>query len=167
MKKGFIVLMIVVLLYFAINSDFGKKMRGIKEKQMKITIKRKIFTDISTIGEMWIDGKYFCDTLEDKVRDKKIAKITAIPKGTYDTILDFSNRFQKIMPHILNVPNYDGIRIHNGSTAENTDGCILLGKKVKQDNLITDSKKTFAIFMEMLNVFKKAYPNGKIITTIE
>jgi hypothetical protein len=83
---------------------------------------------------------YFCDTLEDAVRERindehnfywkpefKIDHETAIPSGTYEIIVDFSNRFQKEMCHILNVPSFTGIRIHSGETISDTDGCLLVG----------------------------------------
>lgn len=132
---------------------------------MKIKIVRDTFTDKSTIGKLYIDGKYFCDTLEDKVREKKEKGITAIPKGVYDTVLNYSNRFKKIMPQLLNVPNFEGIRIHNGNTAENTDGCILLGKRQGKD-FVGNSKKAYSSFMEIVNLFYKQNPNGKIETEI-
>lgn len=82
---------------------------------------------------------YFCDTLEDAVRERiqdssfywntafKIDHETAIPSGTYEIVVDFSNRFQKEMCHILNVPDFTGIRIHSGETIADTDGCLLVG----------------------------------------
>ena len=84
----------------------------------------------STMGELWVDGRGECYTLEDKRREPGEPKIpgkTAIPEGEYKIILDFSNRFQRIMPHILNVPNFEGIRIHAGNTEADTAGCILVG----------------------------------------
>ncbi len=134
---------------------------------MEIKIVRDTFTDKTTIGKMYIDGTFFCDTLEDKVRDKKIQGQTAIPKGTYDTIIDYSNRFKKNMPHILDVPNFEGIRIHSGNTAENTDGCILLGQRSGKD-FVGNSKNTFNAFMKLITDFQlKTKMDGKIKTTIE
>ena len=88
-------------------------------------------------GAPWV---YFCDTLEDAVRERldnnnnfywkpefKIDHETAIPSGTYELIVDFSRRFQKEMCHILNVPDFTGIRIHSGETIADTDGCLLVG----------------------------------------
>jgi hypothetical protein len=82
---------------------------------------------------------YFCDTLEDPVRERikdngfywkpefKIDHETAIPSGTYEIIVDFSNRFQKEMLHVLNVPDFTGIRVHSGETIADTDGCLCVG----------------------------------------
>ena len=103
---------------------------------MKIQVKRIYFGDNFTIGKMFIDGEDVkIYVLEDKFREVeglpvskwKIPNTTAIPKGMYKVIFDFSNRFKKIMPHILDVPGFEGVRIHAGNTDENTEGCLLLG----------------------------------------
>lgn len=102
---------------------------------MEIVVARKIKTYSRTIGELSINGvkKYF--TCEDKVREIpgvpvakwKVKGETAIPKGKYPLILSFSNRFQRILPELLGVPGFAGIRIHNGNTEKDTEGCILIG----------------------------------------
>lgn len=85
-----------------------------------------------TIGRLYIDGKYFCDTLEDPVRKVKIKGKTAIPAGTYEVIVNRSPRFKRLLPRLLNVPNFEGVLIHRGNTAEDTAGCILVGEnKIK------------------------------------
>ncbi len=129
---------------------------------MKLDLIRKEFTVISTIGDLLIDGKFYCYTLEDMYRDKKIKKVTAIPYGTYEVIINFSNRFQKPMPLLLNVPNFEGIRIHNGSTADHTEGCILLGF-TKSKDFIGNSKSAFNSFMPKLQAGLKT---GKVFITI-
>jgi len=121
---------------------------------MQLKLHRKIFTDDSTIGELFIDDVFFCYTLEDKVRPKKIKGITAIPNGTYDVIINFSNRFQRYMPLLLNVPNYEGIRIHNGNKSTHTEGCILVGG-TKADNFIGNSRVTFVKLMTKLKAVEK------------
>ena len=73
---------------------------------MRLDLIRKTFTEYSTIGDLLIDGKFYRYTLEDMYRDKKIKGVTAIPYGTYEVIINFSNRFQKPMPLLLNVPNF-------------------------------------------------------------
>ena len=98
---------------------------------MKIV--RDTFTQNSTIGKMLIDGAFFCYTLEDTIRDTKIAGETAIPYGTYKVIVNMSNRFKRLMPLLLNVPNFEGVRIHNGNTKEHTHGCILVGATKSKD----------------------------------
>jgi hypothetical protein len=94
---------------------------------MKLELIRKEFTDVSTIGDLSIDGKFFSYTLEDCVRDVKIPGETAIPYGTYEVITNFSNRFKKVMPYIKDVPGFEGVRIHSGNYAGDTEGCILVG----------------------------------------
>jgi hypothetical protein len=97
---------------------------------MRIRIERKAFKETYTIGKLYVDDVYICDTLEDKVRPDgvKIAGETAIPAGKYLSGLTFSARFQKYLPEIFNVPHFTGVRIHSGNTAADTEGCILVGK---------------------------------------
>ncbi len=114
---------------------------------MKITVKRTFKGTEYTIGKLYIDGHYFCDTLEDTVRKVKIAGKTAIPTGTYKVKKTMSPRFQKILPEILNVPNFTGVRIHAGNTAADTDGCLLLGLN-KEKGKVLCSQNTMAFFMD-------------------
>jgi hypothetical protein len=120
---------------------------------MNLLLKRTHNTKNYTHGQLFIDDVYFCDTLEDQERQIKVAGETAIPCGTYKVILTMSNRFKKIMPLLLNVPNFMGIRIHNGNTKDHTEGCILVGKKVK-DGFIGESRTTFKKLMGILSVAK-------------
>jgi hypothetical protein len=129
---------------------------------MKLDLIRKEFTTISTIGDWLIDRAFYSFTLEDMVRDKKIKGVTAIPYGTYEVIINFSNRFQRPMPLLLNVPGFDGIRIHNGAKAEHTEGCILLGF-TKGKDCIGNSKSAFNQFMPKLQVGLKT---GKVFLEI-
>jgi hypothetical protein len=96
---------------------------------MKLTLKRTAKKPTYTIGKLYIDGTYFCDTLEDTVRPAgvKIPGQTAIPAGEYKVVLTVSNRFKRLLPEILNVPDFIGIRIHRGNTYKDTEGCILVG----------------------------------------
>ena len=114
---------------------------------MKITVKRTFKGPEYTIGKLYIDGAYFCDTLEDTVRKVKIAGKTAIPAGTYKVKKTMSPRFKKILPEILNVPNFSGVRIHSGNTAADTDGCLLLGLN-KAKGQVLFSKNAMAFFMD-------------------
>jgi hypothetical protein len=120
---------------------------------MELTLSRPFKLPEYTIGKLDIDGHYFSDTLEDTVRDlTKVAKIpgkTAIPAGRYRVILSMSTRFKRIMPEILGVPGFTGIRIHNGRTAENTDGCVIVGKNKIKGGLV-DSKFYFNMLMSLL-----------------
>lgn len=116
---------------------------------MKINIKRLYITENSTIGELTIDGVFECYTLEDKEREVKIKSETAIPKGTYKVIINQSNRFKKLLPLLLNVPNFEGVRIHSGNSNHDTEGCILVGRTRSKD-FIGQSRKAFdSIFIKM------------------
>jgi hypothetical protein len=126
---------------------------------MKIEVKRLHRTENSTIGELTIDGKFECYTLEDKERDVKIKRETAIPKGTYKVIINQSNRFKKLLPLLINVPNFEGIRIHPGNSNHDTEGCILVGMNRSVD-YITKSRKAFD------SLFKKMQGAKNITITI-
>ena len=113
---------------------------------MKIEVNRIFKASNYTIGELSVNNNYVCDTLEDKVRvdGEKVYAETAIPTGTYTLVLSYSNRFKKVMPEILNVPNFSGIRIHCGNSSEDTEGCLLVGKwDGKTENWISDSKNSY------------------------
>lgn len=109
---------------------------------MLITVKRLYKTENSTIGELLVDGVFECFTLEDKERDVKIKGETAIPKGTYKIIINESNRFKRQLPLLLNVPNFEGVRIHSGNSNHDTEGCILVGQS-RHKNYIGQSRKAF------------------------
>lgn len=98
---------------------------------MELKLKRIAKRDTYTIGRIFIDGDYFCDTLEDKVRDlskeRKVKGATAIPTGRYRIVLTYSPRFRRILPQLLDVLYFEGIRIHRGNTHKDTEGCILVG----------------------------------------
>ena len=102
---------------------------------MKLTLARRIFTTQSTIGELAVDGNFECFTLEDPVRPKKIRSVTAIPAGTYTVAITFSPRFGTELPLLLDVPEFEGIRIHPGNTATDTEGCLLVGKSRAIDTI--------------------------------
>jgi len=122
---------------------------------MILELKRNIFTDDSTIGELSIDGVFICYTLEDKVRDIKIKNVTAIPYGKYEVAITFSNRFQHYMPLLINVPGFEGIRIHSGNKSADTEGCILVGSS-KSLNFIGSSRATYkSLFAKMKTISKK------------
>ena len=105
---------------------------------MILTLKRRQCLPGATLGELYVDGVWECYVLEDPVRrddpatsENEGAKIpgqTAIPAGRYPVVLDWSPRFATPLPHVLNVPNFTGIRIHAGNGPEDTEGCILVGR---------------------------------------
>ena len=134
---------------------------------MEIQVKRKIFTNKSTIGELSINGKFFCYTLEDKDRyletgTQKVYGETAIPRGTYNVVLSYSHRFKKYLPELQNVPQFAGIRMHTGNKPEDTEGCLLVGR-IKAKDMVLDSCNEFKEFMAEL---KKVEKKEKINITI-
>lgn len=107
---------------------------------MVLELKRRFKGPEYTIGSLYINGKYLCDTLEDTVRDlSKEAKIkhkTAIPEGQYIVIVNRSPRFRRDLPRLLNVPLFEGILIHAGNSNLNTSGCILVGENKIKGKLV-------------------------------
>lgn len=118
---------------------------------MELTLKRVSLKDTYTIGRLFVDGQYFCDTLEDKVRPDgvKVYGETAIPAGTYKVVITYSNRFKRMLPLLQNVPMFEGIRIHPGNTAVDTHGCLLVGINTEKGK-ITQSKITFEKLFKLL-----------------
>jgi len=121
---------------------------------MIIEIKRLYKTKTSTIGELSINGVWECYTLEDVERDVKIKGETAIPKGKYKVIINQSNRFKRLLPLLLNVPNFEGVRIHAGNTNHDTEGCILVGK-TRSNDFIGKSRKAFDSLFEKMQKEKE------------
>lgn len=128
---------------------------------MEIEVKRIARKERYTIGNMYVDDTYFCDTLEDadrgladtmeidEILENKLKGITAIPTGKYDVILSFSPRFKRVLPLLLNVKGFEGIRIHSGNTAEDTEGCLLVGEN-KEKGKVLNSRATFEKLMSIL-----------------
>ena len=118
---------------------------------MKIEVIRDTFTKTSTIGSLFIDGVFECYTLEDPQRIKKIYGETAIPVGEYEVVLNSSTKYKRIMPQILDVPGFGGIRIHSGNKADDTEGCILVGQK-KSEDWISDSGKAYRVLFSKIEL---------------
>lgn len=120
---------------------------------MELTLNRIFLGSSATIGELLINDKHLCDTLEDRVRPEgeKVYGKTAIPEGTYEVKLTHSPRFKKILPEILNVPNFSGIRIHTGNSSKDTEGCILVGTwDGEKEDWVGSSKIAFDELMALL-----------------
>lgn len=147
---------------FGISLDLPFRWTGYTVKQDLFVIERMCFTDKATIGELSIDGEFFCYTLEDTCRTVKIPKQTAIPPGRYELKITFSERFQKDMPLLLDVPNFEGVRIHSGNTPEDTDGCILVGMKRGVD-VIYESRKAYDLLFQEL---KKRLELGNVYLSV-
>lgn len=116
---------------------------------MNLLLQRETLTPEATIGQLLIDGEFFCFTLEDRVRPTKIAGVTAIPEGRYKVGITQSLRFGKPLPLLYDVPGFSGIRIHVGNVAANTDGCLLVGLQ-KGVNSVGRSKAAMDALMPVL-----------------
>ena len=141
---------------------------------MKLTLKRIALRPTYTIGKLYIDDVYFCDTIEDTVRDtnkngkfdngeKKVHSKTAIPYGTYEIKWTYSPRFKKYTPQLMNVPSFEGIRIHAGNTSADTEGCLILGEN-KQVGKVLNSRATINKFYPII---KEACYKGKVTIEIK
>ena len=129
---------------------------------MDLILRRNVFTDNSTIGDLLVNDEFFCYTLEDKVRPIKVPRETAIPVGQYEIVINFSNRFNARMPLLLYVPHFEGIRIHSGNTSADTEGCILVGE-TKAKDWVGQSRAAFNRLFPMLDY---ELPLRKVFITI-
>lgn len=141
---------------------------------MEIQVNRIARKDGYTIGRMSLNGEYFCDTLEDtdrglnstmssdEILSKKRKGITAIPTGKYDVILSFSPRFKRVLPLLLSVKGYEGVRVHAGNTAEDTEGCLLVGEN-KVKGQVINSRATLEKLMSLLLECEKLKEKMSII----
>lgn len=142
---------------------------------MNINVKRIARKADYTIGKLYIDGKYFCDTLEDTdrglsqempfdyLKHAKVYGVTAIPTGEYELKWTYSPKYRRYMPQIMNVPAYEGIRIHSGNTDKDTLGCILLGEN-KVVGKVINSRVTCDRFY---NIVEQACRAEKVTINIE
>lgn len=130
---------------------------------MNLTLKRLNLTPNYTEGELYVNGVYFCKTLEDTNRDlnkngqfdnneKKVYGETCIPYGKYKVILSYSSKFKRELPEILEVPDFQGIRIHRGNKISDTLGCVLCGEKVKNGYLSNSTPYE----IKLVELFKQA-----------
>lgn len=145
---------------------------------MEITIDRRYKREDYTVsrvyvdGERWGDGSHWCSALEDtdrglhsgmkksEITRRKIYGRTAIPGGMYDVVITHSPRFGKPLPLVVGVPGFEGVRIHPGNTAEDTDGCILLGENSVRGKVMNSRYWC----MRMQELIKKALDRGEKVT---
>jgi ribosomal protein S13 len=130
---------------------------------MKIDLFRKYIRNGYSIGKLSINGKTICDTLEDEDRglisemtEEEIKSIklygkTAIPVGEYKVTMSYSQRFKKVMPLLLDVKGFAGIRIHSGNTAEDTEGCILCGLNSEKGKVLNSKVYTELVYKYIRN----------------
>lgn len=122
---------------------------------MKLVLQRLPSTPACTIGSLSVDGVFVCYTLEDVVRQgPKVYGATAIPAGTYPVVITQSPRFKRPLPLLLNVPGFEGVRIHPGNTAADTEGCILVGRQLGP-SAVLESRLAFNALFEMLKAAKR------------
>lgn len=111
---------------------------------MELRLVRRWLNETTTLGELYVDGEWFCFTLEDCYRlGPKVPGQTCIPVGRYEVILTHSPRFGVDMPLLLSVPDFEGVRIHPGNKAADTEGCILVGRRRLPD-MIGESRDAYA-----------------------
>lgn len=135
-----------------------------KGDKLLAIIKRIVFSKKSTIGELWVNGIFFCHILEDfdrglhqwmsleEITAIKVPRQTAIPRGFYHCKMTMSPRFGKMMPEILNVPGFSGARMHAGNHADNTEGCPLFGDyNPNQPDWVSNSTKRKDEFYDLVN----------------
>ena len=138
---------------------------------MKLVLKRKHFKSNYTIGHLYINDKYFCDTLEDKNRDinkngkfdngeYKVSNETCIPFGEYEIKMTYAPKFKRELPWLQNVPNFTGILIHSGNTHKHTSGCILVG----ENTIVGQVCKTKQYEKELVRLIKEAISNKEMVS---
>jgi hypothetical protein len=120
---------------------------------MKLLLKRKFKSETYTVGDLFIDGKFFCNTIEDRVRllpktcpdmpkgisckcREKVYAQTAIPAGTYRITMEISPKFGRVLPRLHNVPHFIGILIHSGNTEKDSAGCIIVGDNTQKGKVL-------------------------------
>jgi hypothetical protein len=123
---------------------------------MKLLLKRKFKSETCTIGDLFIDGKLFCHTIEDRVRrlpktcpdtpkgiscrcKEKVYSQTAIPAGEYKVTMEISPKFGRVLPRLHNVPHFIGILIHSGNIERDTAGCIIVGENTVKEKVTGSS----------------------------
>lgn len=130
---------------------------------MMLELNRIAKKPLYTIGRLFVDGKYFCDTLEDRCRDldkeEKVMNETAIPEGIYEVIVNVSAKFRRKLPLLLDVPHFSGIRIHRGNMDKDTSGCILVGENKQQGRVINST----GYELKLTEMIEKAMLSGEKI----
>ena len=136
------------------------------QTRMRIELVRIAFNSTYTIGKLYVDGKYFCDVLEDvdrgldssmtesEILEKKVKGQTAIPTGHYVINITYSPKYKRMMPLLLDVKGFSGIRIHSGNTAKDTEGCLIVGKN-KKVGMVLESRDTYQRLFKMMEGHKE------------
>jgi len=129
---------------------------------MRLKLVRRYQGEQYTIGSLYINNNYVCDTLEDKVRHlsqggEKVYGKTAIPFGTYQVKLTMSPKFKRLLPILVDVPQFTGIRIHRGNRAQDTEGCILPGENKVKGKVLKSTKYEMEIIERIFNAIQEGY----------
>ena len=131
------------------------------QTRMRIELVRIAFKDTYTIGKLYVDDTYFCDVLEDvdrgldssmsesEILEKKVKGQTAIPTGHYVINITYSPKYKRMMPLLLDVKGFSGIRIHSGNSSKDTEGCLLVGKN-KKVGMVLESRDTYQRLFKMM-----------------
>lgn len=138
---------------------------------MRLKLERKYFKDNYTIGNLYIDDQFFCNTLEDKNRDlnkngrfdngeMKVYGETCIPFGTYRIIINMSPKFGRELPRLIDVPSFEGVLIHRGNTAEDSAGCILVGENKEKGKVLNSTPYE----ERLVKAIKEAITHGEEVT---
>ena len=141
---------------------------------MLITLDRAWKRKGYTISRLYINGELFCNALEDEdrglrqdmtieeIKKRKVYGVTAIPSGSYECVNTYSNRFKKNLPLLKDVPGFEGIRIHSGNTAKDTEGCILVGRNT-QKGMVTESRVWTD---KLIKLMKAAWDRKETVTVM-
>lgn len=138
---------------------------------MELLLERKWLKDKYTIGRLYVDSVFFCNILEDKVVDLnkngtfdcgelKIKGHTAIPYGIYEIDITYSTKFKRELPILLNVPHFEGIRIHRGNTPKDTEGCLIPGENKEIGKVLNSTKYE----IELIKLIKQSKLKNEKIT---
>ena len=131
------------------------------QAKMRIELVRIAFKNTYTIGKLYVDGKYFSDVLEDvdrgldssmsesEILEKKVKGQTAIPTGHYVINITYSPKYKRMMPLLLDVKGFSGIRLHSGNSPKDTEGCLLVGKN-KKVGMVLESRDTYQRLFKMM-----------------
>ena len=130
---------------------------------MILTLTRTQSTSHETLGQLYLDQAFYCDTIEPPSQPNTIHTKGCISEGWYEINITHSPKFKRLLPLLRRVPNFEGIRIHAGNNCHHTAGCILVGKRewrrsngLQKQPILVQSRKTETILVEqLLNAQKK------------